>query len=87
MPFICYPLPFLYFPGLLVFCASPLGLLIIVLLSVSAPGQPCPPSLCSEKALQQKLSLLLNLRFSSAVISPGFQHLVNTLLNISERVM
>lgn len=78
----------LYFLGFpLVFCASPLGLLITVLLSLSAPSRPHQPSLCFEKALQQKLSLLLNARLSSAVISPGFQHLVNRLLKISEHVM
>lgn len=75
--------PSLHFFGLpLVFCVSPLAPLIIALPSLSALSQTSLPSTCFEKVL-----LLLNKSFSTAVNSPGFQHLVNTLLNVSEHAM
>lgn len=81
-------IPSLHFLGFpLIICASLLVLLIAVLLSLSVPSQTALPSACLEKVLLQKLSLLLNSRFSSAVITPGFQHLVDSLLNVSDHVM
>lgn len=76
---VLFPSP--HFLGfLLVFCGNPLAPLIIALPSLSALRLPClPPAL--------KVLLLLNKSISSAVNSPGFQHLVNTLLNVSEHAM
>lgn len=71
--------PSLHFPGFpLVFCASPLALLIIASLPSLLPVRlPC----------LEKVLLLLNKSFSGAVNLPAFQHLVNTLLNVWEHGM